>query len=227
MPRRPTPKGTCTYCQTEISRAGATKHLDACSKRQEVIDASNAQGGKAETLFHLRAQDAGRGDFWLHLEMRGSATLGDLDYYLRGIWLECCGHLSQFSVGGWRGEEIPMSRKVHDVFQPGNDLTHIYDFGTSSETLIKVVGARQGKPTAKRPIALMARNAMPEETCIECERPAKWLCEQCMYEDDRPGLLCDEHAETHPHEDYGDPVSLLNSPRVGMCGYAGPADPPY
>jgi len=224
MARRPALKGTCTYCQLEITRSGATKHLDACAKRQEVIDASNAQGGKAETLFHLRAQDAYVGSFWLDLEMRSFATLADIDYYLRVIWLDCCGHMSQFSVGGWKGEEIPMSRKVHDVFQPGIDLTHIYDFGTSSETLIKVVGAREGRPTTKRPIALMARNLMPEETCIKCERPAKWFCQQCVCEDDSPGLLCDEHAENHPHEDYGDPAPLVNSPRVGMCGYM---EPPY
>ena len=67
--------------------------------------------------------------------MKGSATLGDLDDYLRAIWLECCGHLSQFSIGGWRGEEIPMSTRVERVFEPGIEVTHIYDFGTSSETL--------------------------------------------------------------------------------------------
>ena len=26
---------------------------------------------------------------------------------------------------------------------------------------------------------------------------------------------------------YGDPISLVNSPRLGMCGYDGPAEPPY
>ena len=32
--------------------------------------------------------------------MCGSATLEELDHYLRTIWLECCGHLSQFTIGG-------------------------------------------------------------------------------------------------------------------------------
>lgn len=101
--------------------------------------------------------------------MRSSSTLEDLDYYLRRIWLECCGHMSQFSVGGWRGEEIPKNRRIGEAFQHEVELTHIYDFGTSSETLIKAVGTREGKPTAPRPIALMVRNLMPEAKCIECQ----------------------------------------------------------
>jgi len=48
-----------------------------------------------------------------------------------------------------------------------------------------------------------------------------------VIEEDEWGVLCDEHAKTHPHHDYGDPIELVNSPRIGMCGYTGPADPPY
>jgi hypothetical protein len=48
-----------------------------------------------------------------------------------------------------------------------------------------------------------------------------------MVEDDAPGLLCAQHAATHPHENYGEPVELVNSPHMGMCGYDGPAEPPY
>lgn len=34
-------------------------------------------------------------------------------------------------------------------------------------------------------------------------------------------------ADLDPHDDYGEPIELVNSPRLGMCGYTGPADPPY
>ena len=159
--------------------------------------------------------------------MKGSAKLADLDSYLRAIWLECCGHLSQFSVGGWQGDEIPMKNRIDRVFRPGVELTHIYDFGTSSETLVKAVGVRQGNPLTKHPIFLMARNDPPEVLCMECDQPATWLCLECVYELDEPGTLCDEHAQDHPHDEYGEPMPLVNSPRVGMCGYTGPAEPPY
>jgi len=182
---------------------------------------------KNETLYHLYIQDAWRNEFWLDVEMRGSSTLKDLDSYLRSIWLECCGHMSQFSVGKERGKEIPKRWRADEVFKYGIELTHIYDFGTSSETLIKVVGVREGKPTTSRPIALMARNLMPEAECIECEQPAAWLCMECLIEEQIWGTLCDKHAQSHPHDNYGEPIRLVNSPRMGRCGYEGPAEPPY
>ena len=227
MARRKQSRGGCTYCGQEMTRGGMSRHLGTCAKRQEVITSGNQKRGRDRPLYHLQVQDAWTGDCWLHLEMPGSATLKDLDHYLRAIWLECCGHLSQFSIGGWAGDEISMGTKVSRIFEPGLVLTHIYDFGTSSETLIKVVSVREGKGTTRRPVALMARNNQPEVSCTECKRPASWLCMECLYEYDEPGTLCDEHAEIHPHEDYGEPVPLVNSPRVGMCGYVGPAEPPY
>lgn len=220
-------RGKCAFCGKEMAKGGLSKHLATCQERKEAINAANQKSGQPQQLYHLQVQDAYLRDFWLHLEMNGSATLKDLDKYLRAIWLECCGHLSQFSVGGWGGSEIAKSRRIAQVFDPGVELTHIYDFGTSSETLIKAVGAREGKPLTKHPIFLMARNDPPEVYCIECDQPAKWLCMECLYELEEPGTLCDKHAKTHPHEDYGEPVPLVNSPRVGMCGYVGPADPPY
>ena len=227
MPRGKQSKGTCNYCAAEIAKSGVAKHLSACPKRQAIIKKEERKKAESETLYHLRVQDVWRNEFWLDLEMRGSSTLKDLDYYLRGIWLECCGHLSRFSVGGWRGDEIPKNRKIGGIFQRGVELTHIYDFGTSSETLIKVVGSRQGKHTTNRPVARMARNLMPEAECLECGQPAAWLCMECLIEEEKWGTLCDKHAQTHPHDNYGEPVPLVNSPRLGMCGYEGPAEPPY
>ena len=227
MPRAKQSKGICTYCNTEIAKNAVTKHLSTCPKHQAIIEQAQRKKGKAETLYHLRVQDAWRKEFWLDIEMRGSSTLNDLDAYLRGIWLECCGHLSQFSVGGWPGGEISMKRRIDDVFTRQNELTHIYDFGTSSETGISLVGTREGHPTTARPLVLMARNLMPEATCTACEQPATQLCMECLIEEEKWGTLCDTHAEDHPHDNYGEPIPLVNSPRLGMCGYEGPADPPY
>lgn len=227
MPRGKQSKGRCASCGQVITKGGVTKHLSICPKRQATVEAAERKSINSETLYHLRVQDAGRGEFWLDLEMIGSGTLKDLDHYLRCIWLECCGHMSRFSVGGWQGKEIPKKRKANELFHPGIELTHIYDFGTSSETRIKIAGIREGKPTTTRPVALLARNLMPESECIECRQSAARLCMECLIEDNVWGTLCDEHAQTHPHDNYGAPIRLMNSPRSGMCGYDGPAEPPY
>ncbi len=227
MPRGKSSKGTCGFCKAEVPKNGITKHLSACPGRKSVVEKAERRRVSSELLFHLRVQDASQSEFWLDLEMRGTSSLEDLDYYLRGIWLECCGHLSRFSVGGWRGDEISESRKIGEVFKFRTELTHIYDFGTSSETLIKAMGMREGKPINSYPIYLMARNLMPESKCMKCGEPAVWLCMECLIEEERWGTLCGKHAKTHPHDNYGGPLKLVNSPRLGMCGYDGPAAPPY
>ncbi len=227
MPRVKQSKGKCTHCGLEIAKGGVTRHLSACAIWQALMTKAELKKGSSQTLYYLRIQAVGQSQFWLDVEMRGSATLEHLDQYLRAIWLECCGHMSQFVFGGRRGEKISMRRRIEEVFEPGIELTHIYDFGTSSETLIKAVGFREGKSVTSHPITLLVRNVMPESECIECDLPAAWLCLECLIEEGEWGTLCDKHAKTHPHKDYGESIALVNSPRLGMCGYVGPAEPPY
>jgi hypothetical protein len=68
-----------------------------------MIQTSGAGKQSQENLWHLPVQDFHDKDFWLDLEMCGSAKLEKLVSYLCAIWLECCGHLSKFTVGGWQG----------------------------------------------------------------------------------------------------------------------------
>jgi len=62
---------------------------------------------------------------------------------------------------------------------------------------------------------------------MECDQKAEWLCFECTYENGEPGYVCNEHRKDHHHEAYGEPVEIFNSPRLGLCGYEGPAKPPY
>lgn len=228
MPTKKQSKGNCLFCGKGMTRGGLGKHLHSCPQRQEATDAADGgKTGQPQAIYHLLVTDAYSSDFWLHLEVNGQAKLKDVDRYLRAIWLECCGHLSRFSIGGWGSNEIAMSRKIEAVFTTGTTLTHIYDFGTSSETLLKCIAVRQGKPLSKHPVYLMARNDMPVATCDECGAAAGWYCMDCLVEKDEWLNLCTAHLGRHTHDDYGGPSPLFNSPRLGMCGYDGPAEPPY
>ena len=236
MPRKKQTRGQCAYCGKEMTKGGLSRHLKTCPERQKAVAAANKKRGRNQTIYHLQVQDAWGGDYWLHLEMRGDATLEDLDDYLRTIWLECCGHLSAFEIGpvtytqlfddgmGWR-EERSMDVRVDKLFTPGMSIPYEYDFGTTSELVIKVVAERKGKLTTSHPIALMARNSFTPPTCSECDRPAAWICAECMWDEDTDYLFCDEHADKHEHEDML--MDIVNSPRTGMCAYSGPAEPPY
>jgi len=217
-------KGTCAFCDGTYAKGGMVQHLRACSDRDDAFATAN---GQPNTFYHLRVDDEWAPPFWLDLEMRGSAPMGELDSYLRSIWLECCGHMSQFTVGGFGGREISDSQQADAVLDTDTELTHLYDFGTTSKTRIRVMDVREGAPATEHPITLMARNEMPEIPCKECDRQATQLCTECMYERDQTAEFCDEHTETHSHSGHAQTLPLVNSPRTGMCGYTGPAEPPY
>jgi len=238
MTRSTQSRGDCVYCGRDMTRGGLARHLPTCAKRQEVQVEADKTSRRKQALYHLQVQDAYGGYYWLHLEMCGEATLQELDSYLRAIWLECCGHLSQLKINGVRytqlldgdvpwGNERKMSVKVDSLFTPGLEIPYEYDFGTTTELVIKVVDQRAGRPTTDHPIVLMARNKFEPPACMECVQPATKMCNQCLYdhEGERFGL-CDEHAEEHEHEEYNI-MPLVNSPRAGQCGYTGPAEPPY
>src|SRR6266511_1341247 len=123
MPRGKQSRGQGAFCGYTTTKGSMPKHLAACTQRQAQISSAAQIHRQPETLYHLRMQDAYDSNFWLDLEVRGSATLKDIDSYLRAIWLECCGHLSQFSVGGWRGAEIAKSRRVDALFHRDIELT--------------------------------------------------------------------------------------------------------
>ncbi|MCI0477314.1 MAG: plasmid pRiA4b ORF-3 family protein, partial [Anaerolineales bacterium] len=217
-------QGKCNLCGKSFSKQAMTRHLDKC--RQE----HPQRGDGKQRVIHLQIQGADAPEYWLHVEAPANASLQTLDRFLRDIWLECCGHLSMFTIAGQVYDVAPepdpfsgrkpkgMSAKLGDVLAPGLKFTHEYDFGTTTELALQVVGERPG---VLKSIAILARNDPPAIPCAQCGKPATQVCSMCVYQGPQ-AWLCEEHAAEHEcGEDYFLPV--VNSPRVGMCGYTGGA----
>jgi hypothetical protein len=134
-----------------------------------------------------------------------------VDTFLRKIWCECCGHLSAFEKDG---DEYGKSRKISSLV-PGDVLLYEYDFGSTTEILITVIG-EISRPVQREKIRLLARNEPLEMLCDTCGAPAA-IVDTCQ-----GGLLCDECAKDCKDEDMFLPV--VNSPRCGECGYCGELD---
>lgn len=218
-------RGTCALCGYGSSKAGITRHLKTCPGTHDGT-------GKAAKLLQLRAEDAYSAPYWLDVEVKERATLADLDAFLREVWLECCGHLSAFDIGrerygGSYGLEAPggfdlgeksLNVKLGDVLSPDLKFTHEYDFGSTTELTLKVTGEREGR-IGPAPLRLLARNDAPNWTCRVCGEPATQLDTEAMYDEENP-FYCDRHAEAQ--DDEGTFMLVVNSPRMGVCGYTGP-----
>jgi hypothetical protein len=207
--------GTCVSCNKEFARNAITKHIAACEQRKS----------GDETRFHIVVQGSYLSQYWLHVAAHPKARLSDLDAFLRNIWLECCGHLSSFDIGGREylsariedSDAESMAAALGRVLTPGLKFRHTYDFGTSTELSLRVVGEIR-VASGKGKIRLLARNIAPVFECGECERPATQICSQCMWDGD--AWFCDPCALEH---ECGEEMLLpaVNSPRVGQCGYTG------
>ena len=219
--------GQCTACQQTLAKNTMTRHLATCSKRL-VLDQQPPTGrSKAReiSLLHLIVEGKDLPQYWLHVEIPADASLKHLDQFLRDIWLECCGHLSAFTIHGVRYAVLAdpefgdrgMTGKVGALLAPGTTALHEYDYGTTTELQLRSLAERQGIARGYG-VRMLARNVPPDTPCEECGQPATQVCSQCIWEE--AGWVCDTHAQEHAcGEDMLLPV--VNSPRVGMCGYVG------
>ena len=207
--------GKCLLCESVYSGTGMTKHLQSCLPKS-IENQSKQKKLRAKPFFHIMVRGAYAPDYWLHLKVDAKARFQDLDQFLRDIWLECCGHMSAFRYGD---HELGMGRKCGDILSPGMTLLHEYDFGTTTELSVKVIALHEGPMKRNKPIEILARNDPPEIACDECgEALAVEICTECQW--DGEGWLCESCAEDHScDEEMRLPV--VNSPRTGVCGYAG------
>jgi hypothetical protein len=204
------------------------RHLGACKARKETQARAELGKGRRTRLYHLAVVGGYDLDYWLHLEVQAEATLADLDQFLRDIWLECCGHLSMFKIDDkrydsqlfddWWGvdDSRDMDVRLSKVLTPELRFSHEYDFGSTTYLSLRVVAESEWKAPEDVDITIMARNLPPEYRCDTCGKPATMVN---VFED--YALVCDDCDET---EGEGDGLlPIVNSPRVGTCGYTGDA----
>jgi len=208
--------GKCKYCSMGIAGWDMARHLSACDKRAK----ANSRAGN-EKIFLIKA---GAGLFWVYFEANASDTLKKIDGFLRDLWLECCGHLSAFHVGGITysdeiedSEDESMKIAIGKILSPGISFSHEYDFGTTTELDLKCLSERTGGKIKE--IQIIAGNDMPDFRC-KCGKQAKDVCPQCVFDIGPEALLCSKCGKKH---DCGEEMLLpvVNSPRMGMCGYTG------
>jgi hypothetical protein len=234
-------EGNCLYCSKSYPGIAMTRHLESCEKRKNFYLEMNKKITKSKEqsnniVFLLSISSKYYPEYWMFLEVDGTSKLKAIDRFLRDTWLECCGHLSRFTIKDQRYESqldpIPdpffkensktMSQSTSSIFQPGMNIDYVYDYGSSTELLLKVISDVPGKIVGKGKVKLVARNNELVFKCAKCKKEiATKICTVCIHEKDRSrASFCDNCVDLHI---CGEEMALpiVNSPRSGECGYTG------
>ncbi len=126
--------------------------------------------------------------------------------------------------------EQDMDYRLSKVLKVGTKFSYTYDFGSSTDLSLKVIAEREGAMTNVNEddddtVQIMSRNEEPTIPCRNCGKPATRVVPG--YYTASLGALCDTCKLKDDEKDYISEESLLpivNSPRVGVCGYTGGAD---
>ena len=205
-------EGVCLFCGQKYSQQNISRHLATHLAKMEKEEAAKP----TKTYCHVGVRSH---EMFLQLLVEGDTDMETIDYFLRNIWLECCGHMSGFRDKSF---EIEMDEQAENVIIPGREIYHDYDYGTTTTVLMK--GYKHYQLSPQEEIVLLSRNEPLEILCGSCNRaPATSICTVCWY--DMNAFFCNSCAKKHAREcsDFDDYANLpvVNSPRMGECGYAG------
>ena len=199
--------GNCYLCGRLLSKSAFQKHLKTMHSYEEK---------DGQDCILLKIEDTDSKMYWLYLDISASSSFKTLDSFLRKIWLECCGHMSAFFTPGYG--RVGMNEKISD-FRVGSSLLYEYDFGDTTQLKITIVSHTK-RPKQRNAVRLLGRNEDYQFACAECGKAADWICCECQWENVNP-FLCEDCAGQHRHDSL---LPVVNSPRMGVCGYCGEED---
>ena len=211
-------KGKCLKCGEIYSPKKAADHLLLCSY-------PNSTSGTLSDGYLIKVSSKEASNiYWMFITLSKDTSLLVLDEFLRDIWLECCGHLSEFI---FRDQRIishsesgniskVMKKQIRSFVSHRQRFGYVYDMGSSTELTLSVI---EDIPvnSPKNIITLLMRNKAPTYLCESCNKSADIICTFCGQ------TICNKCQNKHSCTiDEGDTYMLMpiiNSPRTGVCAY--------
>ena len=239
MPTNTTIAGVCNICLQTVSGDRIRQHLIRCIlDRTGLRPAQNPRrrDGRriARKTAHISVRAPAR-PHWMELGVRCDATLRDLDQFLRAVWLECCGHLSHFTINGVEysimvpmpGENryfepesereerwCHMGKSINAAIPPLTTFHYEFDYGSTTELELEHRAVFDELTQAISPAQLwhggkivILAESHPQQTCLRCGRPAHWkLAPQHDEDEDYDDELYEEEGTLC--EDDLDPITF-------------------
>lgn len=213
--------GKCPFCNQEFNKATITKHLS----KHITEKLSTSKPGKSFLLKIEANPTWGDLPYFLQIWIDGNTTMDEVDYFLRQIWLECCGHMSAFTnpAKQKKGAAIWDFFEVEDLLTKGKtkeyekimedsngeiplskkakdvlmkSLKLVYDYDFGSTTSLQLTVFAEYAVKADSAIVLLSRNEPPEILCNDCGvKPAVKVCSVCLY--NQQAYFCKDCAKKH------------------------------
>lgn len=117
-------------------------------------------------------------------------------------------------------EDRSMGVSLENVLKVGQKFRYEYDFGSTTELSLRVVGERESVLTDDEDdeVHILARNIAPEFRCVSCDKPATKVAAGYDYWGVVEHTYCDACAKKAKEDGW---LPIVNSPRVGVCAYTG------
>lgn len=209
-------KHKCLICKKLFTTTNINNHVSTCVNSLAI--------NKKNLSYLLKVSDEFNLGYFMYVLVPTNSKLLVLDDFLKKMWLECCGHLSKFTINGIEYNDFDYGcvdedekcekkdtklSKIKD-FNVGMIFTHEYDFGTTTTLQIKVLDKLNTKNLG---LKLLVRNSNPKYKCEGCKKynstktcvmTGEMFCEECVPEE--------ETSE--------EPIfNIINSPRQVDCYY--------
>ncbi|KAG2381552.1 hypothetical protein C9374_005936 [Naegleria lovaniensis] len=230
--------GYCRECHEKVNGGlqAMKEHILTCEKLNDFKEGDVCEDAVLRFKIYPRYGDTWN-KYWLFVEVPFTNYLKALDGILRDYWVECCEHSSSFEIdnytyyswdeneGFFRLQNIlefdqkTMSLPMYRVFKPsdvGKLFCYTYDRGSPTELeieLISIVKCHDERIAAR----VLARNNPPTFKCRRCNKDAEYVDGEEM------NFYCDKHAKEED-KDLEWLLPVVNSPRMGVCGYCGDGD---
>jgi len=227
-------RGICAFCKETFPQKKMREHLT-----EEIMKLPRESKNKKSTYFLIKMALK---PYFLYLLADKAGNLSSIDGQLRECWLECCGHMSaiqifspenieSYSSSMDYGREEKNKNYVLDStptakLELGRVFEHVYDFGTSTNTVGCVVKIFEFDAPlvmfeGKKGCLPVGQNIKEPVLCVECSKEgetcdAEQFCMECS--EKKLYGLCETHVEEHDCDE-GSLYGVANSPRQGSCGF--------
>jgi hypothetical protein len=189
----------CTICKKKFGKKQILDHYLGCL----TIKNKDESG---IILILTSYSELTNNNYYLFIKVGNETRLKDLDKFLRGKWLGCCNHRSDFCDDV---AEYNINKKIISI--KNTELLYRFDYGTESIVEI-IIGNRLGGDDKNNDITILLESEKPFIKCTLCDADAEYIIHHKFY--------CKKDSDTIKYNKDADYKYIVNnSPRIGKCSY--------